>query len=36
MAQGGWTQRAMLDRYTRATSETRAAEEAKRLGLGDF
>jgi site-specific recombinase XerD len=36
MAQGGWTQRAMLDRYTQATSEARAAEESRRLCLGDF
>jgi site-specific recombinase XerD len=36
MAQGGWSERAMLDRYTQATSEVRAAEEARRLGLGDF
>ena len=35
MAQSGWTQRAMLDRYSRATASARAAEEAKKLGLGD-
>jgi integrase/recombinase XerD len=36
MAQAGWTQRSMLDRYTRATAAARAAEESKRLGLGDL
>jgi len=36
MAQAGWTQRSMLDRYTRATASARAAEEAKRLNLGDL
>lgn len=36
MAQAGWTQRAMLDRYSRATASARAAEEAKKLGLGDL
>lgn len=36
MAQAGWSQRAMLDRYSRATASARAAEEAKRLGLGDL
>jgi integrase/recombinase XerD len=35
MAVAGWTRREMLDRYVRATSERRAAEEARRLGLGD-
>lgn len=35
MAVAGWTRREMLDRYTRATSERRAADEARRLGLGD-
>lgn len=33
---GGWTNRTMIDRYTRATSERRAADEARRLDLGDF
>jgi integrase/recombinase XerD len=36
MAQGGWSQRAMMDRYAQDTSEARAAEESRRLGLGDF
>ncbi|MGP4114159.1 tyrosine-type recombinase/integrase [Streptomyces sp. 4N509B] len=36
MAVAGWTRRDMLDRYTRASSERRAAEEARRLGLGDL
>lgn len=35
MAVAGWTRREMLDRYTRATSERRAGEEARRLALGD-
>jgi integrase/recombinase XerD len=36
MAVAGWTRRDMLDRYTRATASDRAAEEARRLQLGDF
>ncbi|WP_286990362.1 tyrosine-type recombinase/integrase [Thermomonospora sp. CIF 1] len=36
MAIAGWRTRDMIDRYTRATSEKRAAEEAHRLNLGDF
>lgn len=36
MAVAGWSRRDMIDRYTRATSERRAAEEARRLNLGDF
>ena len=36
MAVAGWTRRDMLDRYTRATASERAAEEARRLALGDF
>lgn len=36
MAQAGWTKREMLDRYSRATASARAAEEAKRLDLGDL
>lgn len=36
MAVAGWTRRDMLDRYTRASSERRAAEEAQRLNLGDL
>lgn len=35
MAVAGWSRRDMIDRYTRATSERRAADEARRLGLGD-
>lgn len=36
MAVAGWTRRDMIDRYTRATSEARAAEEARALQLGDL
>lgn len=36
MAVAGWSRRDMLDRYTRASSETRAADESRRLGLGDL
>jgi site-specific recombinase XerD len=36
MAVAGWTRREMLDRYTRATAADRAAEEARRLNLGDL
>jgi site-specific recombinase XerD len=36
MAMAGWTRRDMLDRYTRASSERRAADEARRLNLGDL
>jgi site-specific recombinase XerD len=36
MAVAGWRQRQMLDRYTAATAAERAAEEAKRLRLGDI
>lgn len=36
MAVAGWSRREMVDRYTRATSERRAAEEARRLNLGDI
>ncbi|HSJ44280.1 MAG TPA: tyrosine-type recombinase/integrase [Euzebyales bacterium] len=36
MAVGGWSRRDMLDRYTQATTEKRAADEARRLGLGDL
>lgn len=35
MATAGWTTREMIDRYTKATSERRAAEEARRLNIGD-
>ena len=36
MAIAGWSRRDMLDRYTRATASERAAEEARRLGLGEL
>jgi site-specific recombinase XerD len=36
MAVGGWSDRTMLDRYGRATASTRAAAEARGLGLGDL
>jgi integrase/recombinase XerD len=36
MAVAGWTRRDMIDRYTRATASERAADEARRLDLGDF
>jgi site-specific recombinase XerD len=36
MAVAGWSRRDMIDRYTRATSEARAADEARGLGLGDL
>ncbi|MQA15288.1 MAG: tyrosine-type recombinase/integrase [Pseudonocardiaceae bacterium] len=36
MAVAGWSRRDMLDRYTRATAAERAADEARRLGLGDL
>jgi site-specific recombinase XerD len=36
MAVAGWKQRAMLDRYTAATASERAADEAKRLRLGEL
>lgn len=36
MAVAGWKRRDMLDRYVRDTAMTRAAEEARRLGLGDL
>jgi site-specific recombinase XerD len=35
MSTAGWSSRAMLDRYTRTTMATRAAEEARGLDLGD-
>jgi site-specific recombinase XerD len=35
MAVAGWTRHEMLERNTKATSEARAADEARRLGLGD-
>jgi len=36
MAVAGWSRRDMIDRYTKHTSEARAADEARRLGLGDL
>jgi integrase/recombinase XerD len=36
MAVAGWTRRDMLDRYTRATAAEGAAEESRRLNLGDL
>jgi site-specific recombinase XerD len=36
MAVAGWSRRDMIDRYTRATSEARAADEARALQLGDL
>lgn len=36
MAVAGWTRRDMLDRYTRASASERAAEESRRLNLGDL
>jgi integrase len=36
MTVAGWSRRDMLDRYTRATAADRAADEARRLNLGDF
>jgi integrase/recombinase XerD len=36
MAVAGWTRRDMIDRYVKSTSERRAADEARRLNLGDI
>jgi site-specific recombinase XerD len=36
MAVAGWSRRDMIDRYVRATSERRAAEESRRLDLGEI
>ena len=36
MAVAGWSDRSMLDRYSRATAAERAAVEARGLGLGDL
>lgn len=36
MAAAGWSSRAMLDRYTRATAQQRAAVEHRALDLGDL
>jgi integrase/recombinase XerD len=32
----GWSRRDMIDRYTAHTSAARAADEARRLSLGDL
>ena len=36
MAVAGWSDRAMLDRYSKATAANRAMDEARGLGLGDL
>jgi site-specific recombinase XerD len=36
MAVAGWSSRSMLDRYTTAAASQRAADEARRLNLGDI
>jgi len=36
MAVAGWTRPDMLMRYTQAQAASRAAEEARRLGLGEL
>jgi integrase len=36
MAVAGWSRRDMLDRYTRATAAERAADESRRLDLGNL
>ena len=36
MAVAGWSRPDMLLRYTRARAEQRAADEARRLNLGDL
>ena len=36
MSVAGWSTRDMIDRYTRSTAADRAADEARRLGLGDL
>lgn len=36
MAIAGWSRRDMLDRYTKFTKSQRAAEEARKLNLGDL
>jgi len=36
MAVAGWSRRDMIDRYTTATAEHRAADEARRLRLGEL
>lgn len=36
MAVAGWARRDMIDRYTAATATGRAADESRKLNLGDF
>ncbi|MDA2893067.1 tyrosine-type recombinase/integrase [Mycolicibacterium sp. BiH015] len=36
MAVAGWSNRSMLDRYTSSSASERAADEARKLGLGDL
>jgi integrase/recombinase XerD len=36
MSVAGWSNRQMLDRYTAASASSRAADEARKLGLGDI
>ena len=36
MAVAGWMSRDMLSRYVEDTAAERAAEESRRLGLGDL
>jgi integrase len=36
MAVAGWSHRSMIDRYARSSSQKRAADEARRLGLGEW
>jgi integrase len=36
MAVAGWSNRQMLDRYVAATASERAADEARKLNLGDL
>lgn len=36
MAVAGWSRRDMIDRYTKATAEQRAADEARGLRLGEL
>lgn len=36
MAVAGWSRRDMIDRYTKATAQKRAADEARGLNLGDI
>jgi len=36
MAVAGWSSRAMIDRYAGAAAASRAADEARALGLGDL